>query len=104
VIANPISDLRSLGEGGYLRLVPFGDIGLLSQALRTLREQPASARAMVEAGRRLYLRQFSYAATRVNFALAIASAQRFGGAQPAAQRFARFFRRFQAAHGLRARV
>ncbi len=94
VIANAIGDLGALGRQGYLRLVPFGDIGRLSSALDELRSDPAAARARAKAGRRLYLRQFSYAAVRANFALAVAAASKLEGVYPAAERFAGFFAAF----------
>jgi glycosyltransferase involved in cell wall biosynthesis len=101
VLANPIGDLEQLGNEGYLRLVPFADSVRLAEALRSLQQDPESVNAMVEAGRRLYLRQFGYSAVRANFALAVAAAARKRGIQPAAERFAAFFDRFLAARGYR---
>jgi glycosyltransferase involved in cell wall biosynthesis len=66
VIANEISDMKTLGEQGYLRLVPYGDFQAMAGELNDLLDDRKSAREMVEAGRQLYLRQFSYQAAYSN--------------------------------------
>lgn len=71
VIANDISELGDLGRQGYLRLVPYGDHEKMVQTINEVFADEQSTRSMVQAGRRLYLRQFSYHAARANFALAL---------------------------------
>lgn len=92
IIANDISDLGLLGRQGYLRLVPFGDWPGLLQAIQVIFQDQQSTRAMVQAGRRLFQRQFSYAAARGNFALALHRIARAPQSPwPPAQRFSRFY-------------
>ncbi|MFW6005019.1 MAG: glycosyltransferase, partial [Desulfonatronovibrionaceae bacterium] len=69
VIANDISDLGDLGRQGYLRLVPFGDWPGMIQTIQDIFSNESSTQRQVEAARRLYLRQFSYAAARSNMSL-----------------------------------
>lgn len=70
VIANSISDLGDLGRQNYLSLVDFGDWDGLSAAVRNVFDDPQATGIVTEAARRLYLRQFSYAAARANVELA----------------------------------
>jgi len=93
VIANDISDLGELSRQGYLRLVPHGDMEGLIQAVRLLFDYPEETRRMVEAGRRLYLRQFSYAAAKRNFDLIHDAATRQSGVLPCATQFAEWYAR-----------
>ena len=67
VIANDVSDLGNLGRSGYLHLVKYGDIDALKQKVLEIFEQTTNTKQMVEAARKLYLRQFSYLAARSNF-------------------------------------
>jgi glycosyltransferase involved in cell wall biosynthesis len=96
IIANDISDLGDLGRQGYLRLVPFGDWDAMARTIDKLFADQAATAAMREAGRRLYLRQFSYAAARADFALMLHRLQALDAAPlPAATAFARRFDEFR---------
>jgi glycosyltransferase involved in cell wall biosynthesis len=96
IIANDISDLGDLARQGYLRLVPFGDWQAMVGTIRALFDDPAATEAMREAGRRLYLRQFSYAAARGDFALMLHRTAALDAAPlPAASAFARRFDDFR---------
>lgn len=96
IIANDISDLGDLGRQGYLRLVPFGDWDAMALTIEKLFSDQAKTAAMREAGRRLYLRQFSYAAARADFALMLHRVQGTdAGPLPAATAFARRFDDFR---------
>lgn len=70
VIANSISDLGDLGRQNYLSLVDFGDWDGMLAAVRNVFDDPTATGIMTEAARRLYLRQFSYAAARANVEIA----------------------------------
>ena len=95
VIANDISDLGELGRQGYLALVPFGDWEGITAAVGAIFDHPEKTAAMRAAGRRLFLRQFSYAAARANFALMLHRAdERAPGLLPVAERFAEWFDAF----------
>ena len=100
IIANDISDLGELGRQGVLRLVPFADWDAMTRAVQEVFDDPDATETMCEAGRRLYLRQFSYAAARGNAALALtrAAAQQ-GRVLPVASRFAAQFAAFYEAFG-----
>lgn len=93
VIANDISDLGELARQGYLRLVPHGDMGGLIDAVRLLFDHPEDTKRMVEAGRRLYLRQFCYAAAKRNFDLIYDAAMRQPAVLPVAATFAEWYAR-----------
>jgi glycosyltransferase involved in cell wall biosynthesis len=100
VIANDISDLGSLGRQGYLRLAPFGDWEAMQRSITELFAEPERTEAMCSAARRLYLRQFSYAAARASFGLALeridtaADADHvLGAARSFASRFESFYLR-----------
>lgn len=95
VIANDISDLGELGRQGYLRIVPFGDWDGMAKSVRGIFDNPKKTKEMREAARRLYQRQFSYAAARSHFALAAGRvlADR-SGPLPVAIRFADRFNAF----------
>ncbi len=94
VIANPISDLAKLGEQGIVRLVDFADMDGLAAALDELTADSEATRAMTERGRRLFLREFSYASARRNMDLLIDRAMAQRGPIEAATRFAELFARF----------
>lgn len=97
VIANDISDLGTLGTQGYLTIVPFGDWDAMTRAITRLFNEPQQTGERRDAARRLFLRQFSYAAARGGFRLA---AERALGVRPAAlpvagafaERFNRLYR------------
>ncbi len=92
ILANDISDLGELGRQGYLDLVPYGDIDAAAKAVSAVFEDQPRRDRMRKAARRLFLRQFSYAATRGSFALAANRAARLGaGALPVAATFTRWF-------------
>ncbi|MFM1920583.1 MAG: hypothetical protein RLZZ303_2217 [Candidatus Hydrogenedentota bacterium] len=97
VIANDISDLGALGRQGYLRLVPHGDMEGLKQAVRDIFDQPEETRRMAAAGRRLYLRQFSYGAAKRNFDLIHDAATRQPGVLSESAAFAEWYARVHAA-------
>jgi glycosyltransferase involved in cell wall biosynthesis len=96
VLANDIGDLGDLGRQGYLRLVPFGDVDGLAAALDGLFDDRAVTAEMVEAGRKLYLRQFSYGAVRRNLEMILRIAAKSQGTLPVAKDFAEFFSSFYA--------
>jgi hypothetical protein len=95
VIANDISDLGTLGAQGYLRIVPFGDWDTMTRAVTDLFDEPDETKAVSKAARRLFLRQFSYAAARGGFRLAAerALANR-PSVLPVAEEFAGHFNHF----------
>ncbi len=97
VLANPIGELADLGRAGYLRLVPFGDDAELVAALEDVVADHLATDRMVDAGRRLYLRQFSYRAVRSTVDLLLDAAGQRSGPLPVAEQFADFFARFRAA-------
>ncbi len=70
VIANDISDFGDLHRQGYLTLAPFGDWEAMIRAVHAVFDQPETTARRRAAARRLFLRQFSYAAGRSCFALA----------------------------------
>lgn len=76
VIANDISDLGDLAKQGYLTEVPFGDWGAMQSAIKTLFDNSEYRTKQVAAARRLFLRQFSYAAARTNFELMLHRVQK----------------------------
>ena len=99
IIANHISDLGQLGCQGYLRLVPFGDWEAMKAAVRDIFEGAKTA-AIRNAGRRLFLRQFSYTAARSNFTLMLHRLDAMEtGTLPVAEHFAEWFETFR--NGLR---
>lgn len=98
VIANDISDLGDLSRQGYLTQVPFGDWAGMIKAIQRLFEDPIRTSEMRVAARRLFLRQFSYAAARSCFALAAnralsVSKEPLPVAKDFAERFNVFYRR-----------
>ena len=93
VIANDISDLGDLGRAGYLKVVPYGGVELLQEAVQEVFAKPEETRRMVEYARKLYLRQFSYQAARSNFEILYDCALREKRALPAAASFAEFYSR-----------
>jgi glycosyltransferase involved in cell wall biosynthesis len=95
VVANDIGDLGELARQGYLRQVPFGRTDVLRATLDGLFEDREATLDMVEAGRRLYLRQFSYNAVRRNLEIIMAEAIAGSGTLPVAKEFAEFFSSFQ---------
>ena len=74
VIANDVSDFGLLAEQGYLYNVPFGDWERVTNVVHDIFDNPDAAWKKREASRRLFLRQFSYAAARSNFRLAASRA------------------------------
>ncbi len=95
VVAHDIGDLGDMARQGYLKTVPFGRIDLLRETLDGLFEDRNGTLRMVEAGRRLYLRQFSYNAVRRNLAIIMDEAMANVGTLPVAKEFAEFFSAFQ---------
>ena len=92
VIANDISDFGLLAKQGYLHLAPFGDWASVQQVIQNVFANPSETAARRDSTRRLFLRQFSYAAGRSNFALATNRALAHGsGRIPAAEAFTRRF-------------
>jgi glycosyltransferase involved in cell wall biosynthesis len=70
IIANDISDLGILAKQGYLRLASFGNWDQMTAVIHEIFDNPDKTAGMRAASRRLFLRQFSYAAARSNFELA----------------------------------
>lgn len=96
IIANGISDLGDLGRQGYLRIVSFGDWERMVTVIEDVFKNSQKRERREAAGRRLYLRQFSYAAARGNFQLIGArSLDTAGHVLPAAKAFAERFEEFQ---------
>lgn len=95
IIANDISDLGDLARQGYLRLAPFHDWDAMIAAVKDVfndLERTAQQRA---AARRLFERQFSYAAARGSFDLAARRALADGPrVLPAAAAFAEALKAF----------
>lgn len=100
VIANDISDLGDLGREGYLTLVPHGDDRALVEALHAIEADPERTRAMVDRGRRLYLRQFSYRAARTNLGMILEEARATHGVLDVAEEFAGFLSKVREAQGV----
>lgn len=96
IIANDLSDLGELGRQGYLRLVPFGDWDGMRAAITALFDDPQATERLRLAGRRLFRRQFSYAAARAGFELAVHRVlAEPPGVLPAAARFSEAFADFR---------
>lgn len=96
VIANSISDFGDLGRQNYLSLVDFGDWDGMLAAVRDLFDNPKATGIMTEAARRLYLRQFSYAAARANVELARIRLENQGDAPyPVSVEFGEAYRRMR---------
>lgn len=93
VIANDLGELGTLGRQGCLRLVPFGDVDGVATCLEELAHGDRW-RAQLAAGSHLFMRQFSYAAARVNVGMMLGVVDRDGYASDAAEDFARFFSAF----------
>ena len=97
ILANDISDLGELGRQGYLDLVPFRDWEAMTAAIHAVFADPERAAARRAAARRLFERQFSYAAARAGFDLAARRALAAdAGPLPAALAFERTLRGFEA--------
>jgi glycosyltransferase involved in cell wall biosynthesis len=95
IIANDISDLGELARQGYLHLAPFGDWKAIEKAIHRVFASRKQRQAMQEAGKRLFRRQFSYAAMRSGFELAARRALQDNHAQEAvAEAFYDFFANF----------
>ncbi|WP_341899959.1 glycosyltransferase [Synechococcus sp. UW140] len=95
VIANEISDLGLLASQGYLRIAPFGDWKRMKEVICEIYEQPDETNQIRDAARRLYLRQFSYAAARSNFELAVHRAfSHSAGSMKISAKFAEDFNSF----------
>ena len=104
IIANDISDLGELASQGYLHVVPYGDWDAMIRAVRSVFENADKTAAMREASRRLFMRQFSYAAARSNFELAARralseGAQPLAAARVFADRFNEFYRQSTGSDG-----
>ena len=98
VIANDISDLGDLGRQGYLRIVPFGDWDGMLETIKNIFADEAQRKNLCLSSRRLYLRQFSYAAARSCFAPAAKRALlESAGPLPVAAAFAGHFDAFHGA-------
>lgn len=69
VIANDISDLGELAREGFLKLADFKDYEGLYTAINEIFDNKEETNAMLEKGRRLFLRQFSYSAFQSQFEL-----------------------------------
>ena len=96
VIANGISDLGDLGRQNYLSLVDFGDWDGMLAAVRRVFDDPTATGIMTEAARRLYLRQFSYAAARANVEIAKIRLEDQGAAPyPISAEFGEAYRRMR---------
>ena len=67
VIANPVSDFADLARQGYLLSVPFEDWKGMCTTIESVFTHTTQTKKMVQAARRLFLRQFSYQAARSNF-------------------------------------
>jgi glycosyltransferase involved in cell wall biosynthesis len=94
VIANPVSDLAHLGQQGYLRLVDYGDFDGLRRTLDDLFTDGEATAQMTARARRLYLRQFSYAAVRADVELILRRVADDSRTLPVASRFAELFSAF----------
>ena len=94
VIANDISDLGELGRQGFLRLVPYGDYQALAVELKNIFENREATNKMIKAGRRLYLRQFSYNSALRNIQLMLEMADKRKGSGKVSGDFGRFFSEF----------
>lgn len=90
VLANRIGDLGNLVDQGIIREVGFGDYRGLAKEILRLDNDDTLRSLMTEKGRKLYLREFSYRAARVNFEL-IFSQLPGRGTLPLATEFASFF-------------
>jgi glycosyltransferase involved in cell wall biosynthesis len=102
VIANDISDLGDLARQGYLTLAPFGDWQAIEQAIQRVFSDRKGRRDMQDAGRRLFLRQFSYKAARAGFELAARRALDQNDQQAeVAEQFTEFFDAFYQVQTLR---
>ncbi|MBK1649517.1 glycosyltransferase [Rhabdochromatium marinum] len=97
IIANAISDFAELGRQGYLRLVPYGDWAGMRATLNTIFADPIARQRQIDAGRRLFQRQFSYMAARSNLDLSLFRVRNdTKGVLPVAERFGAAFDRFRA--------
>jgi len=94
VIANDISDLGELGRQGFLRLVPYGDYKGLSVELGNIFKNRQATNKMTEAGRRLFLRQFSYKSALRNIQIMLEIGARREQRPKASVDFAKFFSSF----------
>lgn len=97
VFANRVSDLEALIEAGVVTEVAYGDGGGLVDAIDSLYGDPGRLAALRGRGRRLFLREFSYAACRANLELLFkrldGQAESYPGAAEFARRFDAFCRR-----------
>lgn len=96
VIANNISALGELARQGYLKEVPFGDWDAIIETISEIFDRPRLRKRLYQAARRLYQRQFSYAAARSNFALIAYRAMLSAGCcvLPVAERFTQHYNGF----------
>ncbi len=92
-----VARLRRLHQG-YLRFAEFGDMEKLQETVTDIFENLDDTGKMVEAARKLYLRQFSYRTAKSHFDMAYDAAMKWNGRTlPAAQTFVEFFGRFHQA-------
>lgn len=94
VVANDIGDLGRLAQGGFLRLAEFGDQAALADTLDDIFKDQEATDKMTAAGRRLYIREFSYDAVRHNLAMIGRTAMQQSEPLEVAGEFAEFFSRF----------
>lgn len=88
--------LASWAARGICAWLPFGDWAGLQAAVEALFADPEATARQRRAGRRLFQRQFSYAAARANLDLAMHRALATShGVLPAAERFAVAFAAFR---------
>lgn len=96
IIANDISDLGDLARQGYLLEVPFGDWDAMTKTIRDLFDDSVVTNRIRNAGKRLFRRQFSYAAARSNFEQMVHRVHHEKAISfPVAQRFAKRFYAFR---------
>lgn len=100
VLANDIGDLGDLGRQGYVKTVPYRDHEALVAALHDLDRDRTATEEMVQRGRRLYLRQFSYQSVRTSLELILDQVAPTRGVIPVAKEFAEFFGRVRDAQGV----
>jgi glycosyltransferase involved in cell wall biosynthesis len=87
VLASPVGDLAELAERGIIKAVPFGDTAALDRAIERLKSDPEFRQALVDRGRALYLRRFTYQALREQFACIAPIAGVSGSSHPIAVDF-----------------
>jgi hypothetical protein len=94
VIANDVGELGALGRGGYARVVALGDVDGVARCVAGPLSDPQRRRDQVEAGRHLFMRQFSHAAARLDVAMTLRLVERDHSPGRLAEDFAAFFSTF----------